>query len=343
MSTPGSWLSGLARLPALAAARETLAASGRISLSGLGGPARVLLPLLLAEPPLLVVVPRERDVDELAQDLRTLVAQAGLAGAVLSLPAPGPPPFRGLPRHADAAARRAAALLHARAGAARALVASPHGLMRPSLAPHLLETRVVSLRAGDEMTPEILLEALDEGGYLREDPVTAPGQMARRGGILDVFPSNREEPIRIEFLGDTVESLRSFDPETQRASGVLDAFVTLPLSDVFATRSVLKALRPILDALLAMAPSIGEVEVQNRKTYVSLLTPRRTFASIEPTTKSRVDLGLRMPKDQKPDGRLVVATSMGQSAVTHRIGLAMVDDVDDEVELWLRRAHEANC
>jgi len=251
VSTPGSWLSGLARLPALAAARETLAASGRISLSGLGGPARVLLPLLLAEPPLLVVVPRERDVDELAQDLRTLVAQAGLAGAVLSLPAPGPPPFRGLPRHADAAARRAAALLHARAGAARALVASPHGLMRPSLAPHLLETRVVSLRAGDEMTPEILLEALDEGGYVREDPVTAAGQVARRGGILDVFPSERDEPVRIEFFGDTVESLRRFDPETQRAIGPLDALVTLPLADVFATRSVLRALRPILEARFA--------------------------------------------------------------------------------------------
>ena len=52
----------------------------------------------------------------------------------------------------------------------------------------------MSLRPGDEMTPEILLEALDEGGYVREDPVTAPGQMARRGGILDVFPSDREEP-----------------------------------------------------------------------------------------------------------------------------------------------------
>ena len=79
--------------------------------SGPSGPARALVPLLLADPPLLVVVPRERDVEELAQDLRTLAAEAGLAGAVLALPAPGPPPFRGLPRHADASARRAAALL----------------------------------------------------------------------------------------------------------------------------------------------------------------------------------------------------------------------------------------
>jgi transcription-repair coupling factor (superfamily II helicase) len=96
------------------------------------------------------------------------------------------------------------------------------------------------------MTPEILLEALDEGGYQREDPVTAPGQVARRGGILDVFPSDADEPVRIEFFGDTVESLRRFDPDTQRASGAVDALVTLPLTDVFATRSVLKALKELL-------------------------------------------------------------------------------------------------
>jgi transcription-repair coupling factor (superfamily II helicase) len=196
-----------------------------------------------------VVVPRERDVEEMAQDLRTLAAAAGLDGAVLALPAPGPPPFRGLPRHADAQARRAAALHGARS--ARAVVASPYGLLRPSLAPHLLATRVLSLRRGDEMTPEILLEALDEGGYAHEDPVTAPGQVARRGGILDVFPSDSEEPVRIEFFGDTVESLRRFDPDTQRAIAGIEALVALPLADVFATRSLLAALPEILSRRFA--------------------------------------------------------------------------------------------
>ena len=94
------------------------------------------------------------------------------------------------------------------------------------------------------MTPDILLEALFEGGYLREDPVTAPGQIARRGGIVDVYPSDADTPVRIEFLGDTVESLRRFDPDTQRTVARLDALTTLPLADVFVTRSVLDALRP---------------------------------------------------------------------------------------------------
>ena len=214
-----------------------------------------------------MVVPRERDVEETAQDLRTLAAEAGLEGTVLALPAPGPPPFRGLPRHADASARRAAALLQARA--ARAPGGLAGGLLRPSLAPHLLETRVVSLRVGDEMTPEILLEALDEGGYAREDPVTAPGQVARRGGILDVFPSDRPEPVRIEFFGDTVESLRRFDPDTQRATGPIEALVTLPLADVFATRSLLAALpaialRALRGAARARPPSSSRSSAASR-------------------------------------------------------------------------------
>ena len=90
------------------------------------------------------------------------------------------------------------------------------------------------------MTPEILLEALDEGGYAREDPVTAPGQVARRGGILDVFPSDASEPVRIEFFGDTVESLRRFDPDTQRATGrdrvLRDAPAHRPLRHALAAR-----------------------------------------------------------------------------------------------------------
>ena len=117
------------------------------------------------------------------------------------------------------------------------------GLLRPVLHPRLFETRVVTISAGDEMTPEILLEVLDEGGYRREDPVASPGQVARRGGILDVFPPDCDAPVRIEFLGDTVETLRSFDPETQRTTAALHTLEILPLTDVFAPRSVLDALR----------------------------------------------------------------------------------------------------
>jgi transcription-repair coupling factor (superfamily II helicase) len=225
--------------------RARLAAAGHLDLSGPVGPARLLVPLLLCDRPTLFILPSEKDVEAATSDLQLFAAEAGIPGAVLPFPAPGPPPYRGLPRHADASLRRASAL-HAVVRGARALVASPAGLLRPTLPRHLFETRVLSLRVGDEMTPEILLEALDEGGYRREDPVTAPGQVARRGGILDLFPPDREAPVRLEFYGDTVECLRSFDPETQRTVGSLEALEAVPLSDSFAPRSVARHLGELL-------------------------------------------------------------------------------------------------
>ncbi|PYQ48905.1 MAG: transcription-repair coupling factor, partial [Acidobacteria bacterium] len=245
-SSVASWVASVAASPVLVEARRRLTAEGALPLHGLTGPARLLVPLLAAGPPLLVVAGAEREVERLADDLRTLALAAGAPGAVVAFPAPGPAPFRGLPRHPEASLRRAAAVHAALRGRLSALVASPAGLLRPILTPRLFETRVISVETGEDLTPEILLEALDEGGYRREDPVSAPGQVARRGGILDVFPPDRESPVRIAFLGDTVESLRTFDPETQRTTGLLERLELLPLSDAFAPRSVLDALQRVL-------------------------------------------------------------------------------------------------
>ena len=102
------------------------------------------------------------------------------------------------------------------------------------------------------------------------------------------------------------------------------------------------ALRPILDAILAVLPQIGDVEVQARKTYVALITPRRTFAAVQPTTRKRVDLGLRLTAELPLEGRLERAPNFGQSSVTHRLGLTSVHDFDAEAERWLRKAFEVN-
>jgi Family of unknown function (DUF5990)/Domain of unknown function (DUF5655) len=99
-------------------------------------------------------------------------------------------------------------------------------------------------------------------------------------------------------------------------------------------------LRPVLDALLAALPALGPVTVQARKTCVSLVTPRRTFAVVQATTKSRVDLGLRL-EHERPGGRLLAARDLG--AATLRIPLTRPEDVDAEVLGWLRRAYEENA
>jgi hypothetical protein len=99
-------------------------------------------------------------------------------------------------------------------------------------------------------------------------------------------------------------------------------------------------LRPIFDAVLAALPALpGPVTVQARGTLVSLVSPRRTFAVLKPTTKSRVDLGLRLDSTQ-PEGRLLPARDIGQATV--RIALTTSGDVDDEVRNWLTRAYDEN-
>jgi uncharacterized protein DUF5655 len=104
-----------------------------------------------------------------------------------------------------------------------------------------------------------------------------------------------------------------------------------------------EGLRPILDAIFALLPGLGDVEVQARKTYVALLTPRRTFAAIQPTTRSRIDLGVRLSPKQEPTARLERARNFGQSSVTHIIRLGTPEAVDEEVETWLRKAYEVNA
>jgi Family of unknown function (DUF5990)/Domain of unknown function (DUF5655) len=98
-------------------------------------------------------------------------------------------------------------------------------------------------------------------------------------------------------------------------------------------------LRPVLDAVLAVLPMLGPVTVQARKTIVSLVCPRRTFAVVQATTRTRVDLGLRL-ENTAPGGRLQVARDMGGATV--RIALTGPGDVDDEVRDWMRRAYEEN-
>jgi len=101
-------------------------------------------------------------------------------------------------------------------------------------------------------------------------------------------------------------------------------------------------LRPIYEALLSALPTIGEVEIQARKTYVALITPRRTFAAVMPSTRTRVDLGLRLTQSKPPTARLERARNFAQSSVTHVVRLTSVDDVDEELVEWLRQAYAVN-
>src|SRR5208337_583828 len=96
-----------------------------------------------------------------------------------------------------------------------------------------------TIRKGDLLDMEKLVQHLNLVGYRQSDVVEQEGEYAQRGGILDVYSPEMERPVRIELFGDEVESLRHFDPVTQRSSTGLDESVLLPLAETEVSEELL--------------------------------------------------------------------------------------------------------
>ncbi len=88
------------------------------------------------------------------------------------------------------------------------------------------------LRLGDRVDPEELAEFLVRQGFLRSETVMEPGEFAVRGGILDVFPAGMENPARLDFFGDELDTIRAFDPTSQRSREKLKEISIKPVSEV---------------------------------------------------------------------------------------------------------------
>jgi transcription-repair coupling factor (superfamily II helicase) len=100
----------------------------------------------------------------------------------------------------------------------------------------------LKLQPGNVLTMQALIERLESSGYMRAGTVTDPGQYAVRGGILDLYPPGGD-PIRLDFFGDTLESIRAFDPDTQRTAARLESVQLLPMSEMTLTPEVISAFR----------------------------------------------------------------------------------------------------
>ena len=98
------------------------------------------------------------------------------------------------------------------------------------------------VRRGEMMDAERLIEHLRIVGYNQVDVVEMPGEFAHRGGLLDVYPPEQDRPVRVEFFGDEIESIRKFDPETQRSAAVTDEVVLLPLTETPVEEETLAAI-----------------------------------------------------------------------------------------------------
>jgi transcription-repair coupling factor (superfamily II helicase) len=227
-----------------AAFEEVLAALSRgvpcLRADGLWGSSRALAIAGLlprAGRPLLVLTPGPSPRHRMAQDigffLSTLSgghadASAVGEGRVLEFPSGAGASWRGR-RHREPDAERALCCRRLLDGDAVAIVATPSGLSIPVPPPEGFRRRTFTLTVGESSDREILIELLDAAGYERVETVMEVGQWSLRGGIVDIFSPTHDRPVRAEFFGDEVESLRLFDPTTQRSTGTLTGLTVLPL------------------------------------------------------------------------------------------------------------------
>jgi transcription-repair coupling factor (superfamily II helicase) len=199
--------------------------------------------------PALVVVKGLADAHRWAQDLRFFGA------AVAEFPEQEPRLWRG-GHHREADAERAVIGRRLLAGEPLVVVATPAALDVPLPTPRAFAEATLRLSAGDSLDRELLIEAFERSGYERVDTVVEVGQWSARGGIVDVFSPTHPAPARLEFFGDDIESIRLFDPTTQRSQHPIDELLVLPLdSGAGDTRSLLEYL-PDSAAVVLDAPDL---------------------------------------------------------------------------------------
>jgi transcription-repair coupling factor (superfamily II helicase) len=192
---------------------------------------------------LVVVSLRDRDLEDLERDLRFfychLNGRTECENEIFILPASESDPYSGASPHAEILERRALALWRLTAGAGDIVMLTVRSLMRRFVAVEDIKQATVTLRAGEELPLDYLIEHLASVGYVRSDPIGSVGEFSSRGGILDFYSPSGSlgkdggviNPVRVEFFGDEIDSIREFDPETQRSIREVEQTLITPMRD----------------------------------------------------------------------------------------------------------------
>ncbi len=177
---------------------------------------------------------------------------------------------------------RGASQTNGAANSAPVIIATPKALLAPIVSSDFLQARKLALRVGDEIPFDTLLNQLVEMGFERQPVVELQGEMSVRGGIVDLFPFSRGIPIRLEFWGDKIESIREFDPTTQRSEQELVAITLFPqIIDEADSKSKQKKAAEKTTTLLNYFPE---------NTLVCILKPEQIIAALEHSKKNEEEL-----------------------------------------------------
>src|SRR5258708_28499762 len=283
--------------------RHMSGGTGRRRVSGLTATARALyLPFFVraANAPCVIIVSDNKAAETLHA---AVLAACELTGAlspdsVLRLPAHDVLPFENLSPHLEIQESRAATLWKIATGTARLVIAPVEAACMKLFPCDYYSALALRLRVGEEYMPDMLVEHLLSVGYTRVDVVEMPGQVTIRGGIIDIYSPEMDRPVRIDFFGDEIESIRKFDPETQRSSSALDEALLLPLTETPVTEKLLTAINARLTrAGTAGAALEGGEEPAELLTHVSTRTGEATvfpgwefFAPVAGAKLSLLDL-----------------------------------------------------
>jgi transcription-repair coupling factor (superfamily II helicase) len=186
-----------------------------------------------------VVVPTDEDVERFTTDVRFFVgalegaSPTALENIVKPFPSLQIDPYRKLAPHFHIASARAAALHGLATGTSRIVVASGAAMLPRLSDPDRVRSASIELKPGMDLGPTEFGDLVADAGFTREDPVDEHGEFCVRGGIVDWFPAGAANPIRVEFVGDTIESIRRYDPATQRSIGTLDQATLVPVRESF--------------------------------------------------------------------------------------------------------------
>ncbi|MFH0920066.1 MAG: transcription-repair coupling factor [Fibrobacterota bacterium] len=224
-------------IPAFSPLRSALVPGRSVDCAGIAGSLKSVLVARLrleeAARPVLWVVHNAQALERAENDLKNILGDE----AVCLFPEYDALPGERRPPHGRIVEERLRTLDALVAGSPCAVVATAAALVYRMLPPAEFLRNTLDVRAGEEMDLSLLAEWLAERGFTRTPIIDDAGQFSVRGGIVDVFPLLSENPVRIEFFGDTVESVRAFDVFSQRSIGPLQRVRLVPVREVVVSAS----------------------------------------------------------------------------------------------------------
>jgi transcription-repair coupling factor (superfamily II helicase) len=242
ISTLDDLIARVTRLAAVDAAVESLRRGAKkAALDGLTSEGRVILAAITAAAlrrPTILVVDSESRAEAIFEPLWYFSREAtgSSTAQVLYLPPLNAMPWDAVPPHPAILEIRAMTLWRMATGQAQMVVAPVGATLMKYQAAEAYQELGRTVARNTDISLDEFLQHLAATGYVRAELADMPGQFASRGGIIDMFPSEATNPVRIELVGDTVESLREFDPDTQRSIRPVEQVTLPPMSEFLRNR-----------------------------------------------------------------------------------------------------------